>query len=342
MNEKSPDYPQDSVPQQQIAITMANGNNRRSMMLKPDADGKLVVDIESLNLDPDHSYTLNRTHTETFTLSKSAKKKKKRKKHRFLDDSDSDAWATSKSKRDPIFDEFDSDAWAASKSKWDRLFDESDSDVPARSKYDKTKAKPECKGTHTDIERPSYGSASKPKKVAFADQSSASKPNNATIAGSSIAGPSLAGPSTADSSPSRLPAALSSLFERLVKQLGDRAISEDSRSQRRIWRSFADEIVRIQHRLARIESLGTRLVADLTDDLEDLLKEAQKFSLGYGKRPELRKGADLKVYKQMDRLEDTLENLKENANRATENGGKSGDDKGKAKEQNGYLAFMGF
>lgn len=52
---------------------MVKPRDSKVISLEPNADGKLVVDINSLDMDPNYDYVLQRTITETFTLSKSAK-----------------------------------------------------------------------------------------------------------------------------------------------------------------------------------------------------------------------------------------------------------------------------
>ena len=54
---------------------MAKQKDSKVITLEPNADGKLVVDIDSLDMDPNYDYVLKQTVTETFTLSKSVKQR---------------------------------------------------------------------------------------------------------------------------------------------------------------------------------------------------------------------------------------------------------------------------
>ena len=95
------------------------------------------------------------------------------------------------------------------------------------------------------------------------------------------------------------------------------------------------------------------LVTILTTDLQSLLDEARDLVDGYASRPELRKGAALGVYRQLERLEDKLDKVKADVERAMKNGVSGGNkwkgddqdgksaEKGKGKEQSGLLGFWG-
>ena len=104
-----------------------------------------------------------------------------------------------------------------------------------------------------------------------------------------------------------------------------------------------------------VGSLEPLLVTILTTDLQNLLDEARDLVDGYASRPELRKGAALEVYRQLERLEDKLDKVKADVERAMKNGVSGGDnlksddqdrksaeEKGKGKQQNGFLGLLGF
>ena len=54
---------------------MAKRKDSNVIALEPNADGKIVIDIDALDIDPNYDYVLKRTVIETFTLSKSAKQR---------------------------------------------------------------------------------------------------------------------------------------------------------------------------------------------------------------------------------------------------------------------------